>query len=80
MGLGLIPLIRDICGHYKLDPLTEFSSSSRSTVVKDILPWKISQMITKSIPINTRIVINNTIKWGIRCEYDGKSVETEIIT
>ena len=30
-----------------------------------ILPWNISQMIMKSIPISTRIVISNVMKWGI---------------
>ena len=29
---------------------------------KDISPWKISQIITKTVPISTRIVINYTVK------------------
>ena len=32
---------------------------------KDVLPWNISQMITKTIPISTRIVISHTMKQGI---------------
>ena len=51
--------------NYNLNPLNTFSSSSRSTVFKDILPWNMSQMITKSVPISTRIVISNAMKWGI---------------
>ena len=30
-------------------------SSSKSTEFKDILPWNISEMITKTVPISTRI-------------------------
>ena len=42
-----------------------FTSSSRSTDFKDTLPWNISQMITKTIPISTRIVITYAVKRGI---------------
>ena len=48
-----------------MNPLTKFTSSSRSTKLKDILPWIISQMITKTIPISTRIFISYAMKWGI---------------
>ena len=34
--------------------LTEFTSSSRSTEFNDTLPWNISQIITKTIPISMR--------------------------
>ena len=37
------------------------TSSSRSTKLKDILPWNISQMITKTIPVSTRIVMSHAI-------------------
>ena len=37
-----------------LNPLTKFTSNSRSTEFKDILPWDISQIIRKTIPISTR--------------------------
>ena len=47
-----------------LNPLTKFTSS-RSTEFKDILPWNISQMITKTIPISTKIVISHAMKQGI---------------
>ena len=73
MRLDLILSIRDIYINSNLNPLTRFSSSSRSTEIKYILPWNISQMIMKTIPISTRIVISN-------CEYDGKSMETETTT
>ena len=49
----------------KLNPLTKFTGSSRSTKLKDILLWNTSQTITKTIPISTRIVINYVIKQGI---------------
>ena len=45
--------------------LTKFTSSSRSTGFKDILPWNIFQMITKTILISTRIVISYARKQGI---------------
>ena len=38
-----------------LGPLTE--SISSSTEFKDIVSWNISQMIMKTVPISTRIVI-----------------------
>ena len=41
------------------NPLIKFTSSSRSTEFKDIFPWNISQMITKTVPISTRIVISD---------------------
>ena len=37
-------------------------------------------MITKTIPISTRIVTTNAMKQAIPCEYDGKSMETEATT
>ena len=61
----LILTMRDIYINSNLNPLTKFTSSSRSTDLKDILPWNISQMITKTIPISTRIVISYAIKRGI---------------
>ena len=42
---------------FQPEPFKKFNSS-RSTKFKDILPWNISQMITKTIPRRTRIVIN----------------------
>ena len=45
----------------KLNPLTKFSSSSRSTK----FPWNISQMIMKTIPISMGIVISYVMKFGI---------------
>ena len=51
--------------HSNPNPLTKFTSSSKTNKFKDILPWNISEMIMKSIPISTRIVIGNAIKQGI---------------
>ena len=48
-----------------LHPLTEFTSSSRSTEFKYILPRYISQIITKIIPISTRVVITYAMKRSI---------------
>ena len=59
------PDMRDIYINSSLNPLTKFTSSSRSTKFKDILPWKISQMITKIIPVNMRIVISYAMKRSI---------------
>ena len=63
--LDLIFTMRDIYIHSKLNPLTKFTSSSRSTQLKDILSWNISQMITKTITISTRIVVSYGMKQGI---------------
>ena len=64
MRLDLIFSIRDVYINSNLNPLAKSTSSSRSTEFKDILPWNISQMITKTIPISTRIVISYTMKQG----------------
>ena len=63
--LDLILSMRDIYINSNLNPLTKFTSSSRSTKFKDIVTWNISQMIMKTIPISTRIVIRNEMEWGI---------------
>ena len=65
MRLNLILMMRDIYINSNLNPLTKFISSSRSTEFKDILPSNISQMITKTITISTRVVISYAMKWGI---------------
>ena len=65
MRLDLIFSMRDIYINSNLKPLTKLTSSKRSTELKDILPWNISQMITKTIPISVRIVISYAMKWGI---------------
>ena len=57
--------MKDICINSKLNPFTKFTTSSRSTKLKDTLPWNFSQMITKTIPISTRIVIRSAMKRGI---------------
>ena len=62
--LDLILTMRDICINSNMNPLTTFTSSSRSIEFKDILPWNISQMILKTVPIRTRIVISYAMKWS----------------
>ena len=64
MRLDLIFSMRDIYINSNLNPLTKFTSSSRSTKFKDILAWTISQMITETVSISRRIVINNAMKWA----------------
>ena len=63
--LDLIFSMRDIYINSNPNPLTKFPSSSRSTKFKDILPSNISQMITKTIPINTGIVTTYVMKRSI---------------
>ena len=65
LRLALILSMRDIYINSNLNPLTKFTSSSRSTSFKDILPWGIFQIIPKTVPINMRILISNAMKWGI---------------
>ena len=65
MRLDLIFSVRDIYINSNLNRLTKFTSSSRSTKSKDILPWNISQMITNTIPNRSRIVISYVMKQGI---------------
>ena len=63
--LDLTFSMRDIYINSDLNSLTKLTSSSRSSELKDILSWNISQMITNTIPISTRIVISYAIKQGI---------------
>ena len=58
----LFPM-RDIYINSNLN--TEFTKSSRRSSFKYILPWTISQMITKNVPISTRIVISYSVQWDI---------------
>ena len=60
----VIIMMIDIYINFNLKPLTEFTSSSWSTESKDILSWNISQMITKTILISTRIVISYANEMG----------------
>ena len=80
MRLDLIFSMRDIYINSNLNPLIKFTSSSRSTEFKDILPWNISQMITKDIPISMRIVISYTLKEDIPFWDWRKVMETETTT
>ena len=47
-----------------LDPLTKYTSSSRSTKLKGII-YNIAQMIMKVVAVSTRIVISYAMKQGI---------------
>ena len=63
--LDLIFSMRDIYINSNLNTLTKFTRSRRSTELKHILPWNISQMIMKTIAITMRIVISYVMKQGI---------------
>ena len=63
--LDLIFCMRDRFINSNLNPLTKLNSSSRSTEFKDIPPWKISEIVTKTIPMSTKIVISSAMKQGI---------------
>ena len=62
LRLDLILPMRNIYINSNLKPLTKFANSSRSTELKDIFQWNISQMITKTVPISTTIVISYSMK------------------
>ena len=63
--LDLMLSMRDIYINSHLNPLTKFTSSSRSTEFKNILLRNISQTMTELVLISTRIVISNAVKWCI---------------
>ena len=65
MRLGVLLMMRDIYINFNQNPLTKFTSSSRSTEFKDIFAWNISQMMLKTILISTRIVISYVKKRSI---------------
>ena len=73
----LILLTRDIYINSNLNSLSELTSNSGSTDFKDILPWNISQMITETIPISTKIVISYALKRDILFWVYWKVNETE---
>ena len=59
---NLIVMMRDIYINSNLNPITRFTRSSRSTEFKDILPYNIFEMITKTISISKKIVISYAMK------------------
>ena len=61
----LILTMRNIYIISNQKPLRKLTSSIRSTEFKDILPWDISQMIIKNIPISMRIIISHAMKRDI---------------
>ena len=62
MRLDLIFTMREIYINAHLNPSTKFTSSSRSIELKNIIPQDMSQMITKTVPIITRISISYSCK------------------
>ena len=63
--LDLILSMRDIYINFNLSPLSKFTSRNRSMEFKDILQWNISQIIRKTIPVSTRIVLSYLINQDI---------------
>ena len=61
--LDLLLTMRDIYINSNLNQLTKFTSTG--TEFKDVFPWNISQMIRKTIPISTRIILSYAMKWSI---------------
>ena len=62
-------LILTMRGRYinsNLNPLTKFITNRSSIEFKDILQWIIFQMIMKTFPVSTRIVISYAVKQGIQ--------------
>ena len=78
MMLDLIFTLRDKYINSNLDPHTEFSTISRSIKLKDFFPWNISEMIMKTVPISTRIVISYAMKRVNHFRVSSKSNMTTI--
>ena len=78
----LMLTIKDIYINTNLNPLTKFtsSSSSRSSEFRNILQWNISKMITKTVPISTRMVLTYVMKPSIPLWIWWKSMVTETTT
>ena len=55
-------------------------TAAEALSLKISLPWNISQMITKTIPLSTRIVISYAMKQASHFEFHRKSMETETTT
>ena len=64
-SLDLILMMRYIYINSNMNSLTKSTSSSRSKRFKDIFPWNIFQMITKTILISTRVFKSYTMKRDI---------------
>ena len=58
----MIHTMRDVYINSNLNSLTKFTRSSRRPEFKDILPWFIPQMIPRTVPISTRIVVSYAMK------------------
>ena len=77
---GLTKYLRwEICIQSNLNTTAKFTSS-KSTKFKYILPWNISQIITKTVPISIRIVIRYAMKRVSPFEFYRKSMETKTTT
>ena len=65
----------DICIKSSLKPFTKLIASKKKSKFKDIFPWNISQMITKTILIITRIVI----RWKEESTFGLKESQLKLI-
>ena len=55
---------------FQPEPTHKNSLAAAEAEFKDILPWIISKMITKTIPISTRIVIRNVMSMEVNGNLD----------
>ena len=67
MRLDLIFTIKD------MNSLTMHKQQEKHQF-KDIIPWKISQIITKNIPNDTRIAISFWVWWKVNASQDNKMI------
>ena len=82
MRLELILTMRNMYISSSLSPLKKYISISRSTKFKNILQWNISQLITNTFPISTRIVIIYLMKqiilfwvwWKVNGNWDNEMI------
>ena len=74
--------MRDIYISSNLNSLKNFTKSRRSTEFKNILSWKISQMIMKTILFSTRIVMSHAVEhclpfwvcWKVNGNWDNNMI------
>ena len=77
MRLDVIFTMWVICINFNLDSLTKLGTSNKSIKLKDTLPWNISQMIMKTVPIIARVAVSyGSSPFGS----DRKLMETETKT
>ena len=85
--LDLILTMKDTYINSNLRPFTKFTINSKRTEFKDILPWNIPQVVTKTVTISTRIVISYAIKqfillrfwWKVNGNWDSNIIRISLL-